>query len=204
MARQLSERTRQKILDAALGLMLERDFAEVSSREIAAQAGVAETTVFRYFPKKEAILTTIVDERGQEFFGEVDWILQVIERPIDQVLAVARKNFLFKFHNRDLLWVIEREMTFQRPSTEELFGNFRSFLTKYEGLVRSAIEVGELREGLDPRLVALQLLSISRTLVVQERLEGREITDEGEFLRRADILTGMLLDGIRTTPETPR
>lgn len=48
--------TRQKIADAALRLFLERGYAEVGIRDVAAEADVAVTTLFSHFASKEALV----------------------------------------------------------------------------------------------------------------------------------------------------
>lgn len=48
--------TRQSIADAALDLFLQRGFDGVSIKDIADQADVSTTTIFKHFPSKEALL----------------------------------------------------------------------------------------------------------------------------------------------------
>lgn len=48
--------TRQALADAALALFLERGFDEVGVKEVADAADVSVTTLFKYFPSKEALL----------------------------------------------------------------------------------------------------------------------------------------------------
>ncbi|MFV2175559.1 TetR/AcrR family transcriptional regulator [Actinomadura sp. LOL_016] len=55
--------TRQKIADAALRLFLERGYAEVGIRDVAAEADVAVTTLFSHFASKEAL----VFEQDEDF-----------------------------------------------------------------------------------------------------------------------------------------
>lgn len=54
------DRTRRAILDAAGALFLERGYARTTTAEIARQAGIAEGTVFNYFPAKAAILINVL------------------------------------------------------------------------------------------------------------------------------------------------
>jgi len=58
---------RAAILDAALGLFAERGFTGTAVPEIAAAAGVATGTIYRYFPGKDALLNTLY----QQWKGEL-------------------------------------------------------------------------------------------------------------------------------------
>ncbi|PYQ53586.1 MAG: TetR/AcrR family transcriptional regulator [Acidobacteria bacterium] len=54
------EATRQAILDSTLKLLREDGWPNVGTREIASEAGIANGTLFNYFPTKEAIVGTLV------------------------------------------------------------------------------------------------------------------------------------------------
>src|SRR5437667_8203029 len=56
------EATRQAILDATRTLLVERGWERVATRDIAAEAGVGNGTLFNYFPTKEAIVAVLVAE----------------------------------------------------------------------------------------------------------------------------------------------
>jgi AcrR family transcriptional regulator len=57
-----TEATRQRIIDVAIKLLLERWYDEISLREIAATAGVALQTVINHFGTKDGIFTAAFDE----------------------------------------------------------------------------------------------------------------------------------------------
>ena len=56
------EATRQAILDATRKLLVERGWEGVATRDIAAEAGVGNGTLFNYFPNKEAIVAELMAE----------------------------------------------------------------------------------------------------------------------------------------------
>jgi AcrR family transcriptional regulator len=54
---------RERILDTALQLMSERGAADTSMRQLAAACGLNVAVLYRYFPSKEDILRSVIEER---------------------------------------------------------------------------------------------------------------------------------------------
>lgn len=54
---------RERILDTALRLMSARGAADTSMRQLAAACGVNVAVLYRYFPSKEDILRSVIEER---------------------------------------------------------------------------------------------------------------------------------------------
>lgn len=75
--------TRQAIADAALRLFLERGYDDVGIREIADEADVSTTTLFKHFPVKEAL---VFDEEADQ---EARLLAAVRERPAGQSIPAA-------------------------------------------------------------------------------------------------------------------
>ena len=64
------EATRQTILDVTRDLLRERGWENVSTRDIAAAAEIANGTLFNYFPTKEAIVGAMVAESLATSYAE--------------------------------------------------------------------------------------------------------------------------------------
>jgi AcrR family transcriptional regulator len=58
-------RRRREIFQAALHLFLENGFNETSMREIAEAAGMGKSTLYDYFPSKDEILLSVVEDELQ-------------------------------------------------------------------------------------------------------------------------------------------
>jgi AcrR family transcriptional regulator len=56
------QRTRQALLDAALELLAERAFANLSLREVAKQAGIVPTAFYRHFASMDELGVALVEE----------------------------------------------------------------------------------------------------------------------------------------------
>lgn len=59
-----------ELLDAALGLFVEKGFAATRMEEVAARAGVSKGTVFLYFPSKVELFKAVVRENISGRFGQ--------------------------------------------------------------------------------------------------------------------------------------
>ena len=84
---------RRAIIDAVAPLLLEYG-ADVTTRQIAAAAGVAEGTLFRVFPDKAALLhatahSMLDPERSRRAFCDVDPAL-----PLSEMLAVVTEQLV--------------------------------------------------------------------------------------------------------------
>ncbi len=62
-----SRRRRQQIVDAGVDLLLAADLDDIQMLDVAAEGGVAISTVYRYFPSKEQLFAHVVHEWIQRF-----------------------------------------------------------------------------------------------------------------------------------------
>src|ERR1700689_2610778 len=67
-----SEQARLAVLEAADDLLVERGFADVTIEGIAARAGVAKQTIYRWWTSKTAILFDALSTDAAEHFTPVD------------------------------------------------------------------------------------------------------------------------------------
>lgn len=58
---------RQKILDAARHLLESKDYEQIQIRDVAAEAGVALGTLYRYFSSKEHLYAAVIFDWGAPF-----------------------------------------------------------------------------------------------------------------------------------------
>ncbi len=66
------ERTRERILEAALALFARQGFAGATMRDIAAEAGCSLGLAYRYFARKEDMVLALYDRLAQELIDEAD------------------------------------------------------------------------------------------------------------------------------------
>lgn len=85
--------TREKILEAALLLFSRKGYLGATTREIAAESGVAEVTLFRHFSSKEALLEQALS--SYTFLPALKEIMpSVLLLPYEKALTEIARRFL--------------------------------------------------------------------------------------------------------------
>ena len=74
------EERRQEILDTAMRLFYEKGYEKTSITDIANAIGVAQGLCYRYFPSKEALFDTAIDQYAEELAGK--FVLPQSSKPL--------------------------------------------------------------------------------------------------------------------------
>ena len=168
MPRTRSEGKRREILDAAEAAFGRREFDEVTTDDVAAEAGVGKGTLYRYFPTKEELYAATL----LRVLAELDVAL---ERPCTECRAARERLEAICRVMMQVLWA--RHTLFHAlyglgRSSGNLRREFRSRRSRIqkaiETVLREGIESGELRAH-DPYTAAQLLLGMIRSGVVFRR-----------------------------------
>ena len=91
---------KQRILEGARSLLAKDGLAELNTNKLAAEAGIAVGTIYQYFPNKQSILSTLVDEwltrirmEVEEFSSEESLALgfdELFSQFLDRIALVER------------------------------------------------------------------------------------------------------------------
>jgi len=147
---------RQRVVDTALRLFLERGYVATTIEAIAREAAVAPATVYQAFGTKQAILARVLD---QAITGDAepaalldrDWVKQAA-RPADprQRLAMVVRHTSQVAARTAPIKEVMRDAAASDPAVRQLLheDDRRRYLTQ-RALVDQVIGGGSLREGCD-------------------------------------------------------
>jgi len=154
-----------RIINAAINIFSEKGFEATRTREIAERAGIAEGTIFRYFPTKDAILERMVPLLIRVMLPR---FTGPIERIIKNHAADSVENILFEIitdrlhmirDNERFIKSVVPELIHRAPLMQQMETNVLPVIEQFVGKV---VEYGksrnELDQGLDAHLVMIQLL----------------------------------------------
>ncbi|TWH48460.1 TetR/AcrR family transcriptional regulator [Sporomusa sp. KB1] len=101
--------TREKILQAATELIVDKGFKETTTKDIAASAGVSEMSVFRHFGSKKAILVAIMKQYSFEYPIENGLREQLIWELEHDLLLLAEMQYHFNLRNEKAILIRFKE-----------------------------------------------------------------------------------------------
>jgi AcrR family transcriptional regulator len=153
--RQQADATRREILEAARRLFERQGYAATTMAAIAAEAGVAQKTVYVAFEMKSGVLRELwhVVLRGDE--GDVPvadqpWYREVLSEPdpVEQLRLNARNSRMVKLRVGSVGEVIRTAA----PSDPEIAELWRRIQSDYHSNQRAVVESLRAKKALDPAL----------------------------------------------------
>src|SRR5512141_1577840 len=188
---------RRRILEAAIRTFGRRGFHEARIADIAADAKVAEGTVYLYFRNKEDLLGVVFDESMDEVLEKGRALARMKAPAGERLTALVDLHLQFIGSDRDLASVFQIEL---RRSARLVERFSRSKLVEYFRLLgdvlRDGIARGEFRRGLDPKLAVRILFGAADEILSEWLLSG-----EKKPIANARQLVGTLLDGFAAEGE---
>lgn len=183
--RQLSPSTRDAIVKGTTRLLSMKEFAHVTTRAIAETAAISEATLFRYFPRKEDILVSILRNVAEGFFHEIETVVALVDGPAEKLLALCRAHARFGARNREIFAILQRECSYlgKKPMCTE---GLQRFLGKVTELIKLGVRAGVFRRDLDLETATLAFHGVIHNVMMEERLLLNKPYGDDEFVERAE------------------
>ncbi len=198
-----AEERRGQILRAALDVFSRKGFHGATIKEISSVAGLAEGTIYLYFPNKQEVLTgvfTLISEEtsaaGPKFpespgADDVAFLTALI---LERVRSLARYAPFIRLvvHEADLNEGLRREF-FARLHTP--------FVAQFEGYLRTRIAQGAFRP-VNTALVASICFRMVMSYLMTQHVLDRSVTRYGDDEYVPEMVSLMLCGLIGRTPQS--
>ncbi|NIN69467.1 MAG: TetR family transcriptional regulator [Anaerolineae bacterium] len=195
----LREQREAQILDAAARVFAKNGYARATTREIAAEAGVSEGTIYNYFDSKRDLLIAMSSRLALESLEQLD-ALPPREDVKAYVLALVKNRFHLLLKNIDLVRALMPEVLvdddLRTAYINEVLAPAIHYLGKY---IESRSEVGVFRE-VNTQVVARAMIGSVMSfgfLWLQQPSELEQVSRE-EVISE---VVGLFLDGLRLRPD---
>ncbi|HUA89233.1 MAG TPA: TetR/AcrR family transcriptional regulator [Steroidobacteraceae bacterium] len=186
------------IMTAARAVFSEKGFAEASTAEIAARAGVVEGTLYRYFPTKRELLTRVVEAFYEHIFADYEEQLKGVRGTWNRLRFLIWKHLSVLHADPALCRLIMHEL---RPSPQyrgtAIFKLNGRYTERTMAVIREGVASGEFGPRVPLKIVRDMIFGFA------EHHTWAYLRGEGQFSPElaADALTDLVYRGLAREPQ---
>lgn len=201
MAKKSEDERQAEILDAAVAFFSDKGYSAATTRDIATAAGVAEGTIFRYFPTKKSMLHAIT---LRFLSGSAEMAIGPIEEMLRNAEGRDLRSILYDILI-DRMDLLERLFPLARIALTEMLyhEDIRALIREklfnrgFEAFCRfhlAAEERGLIRRGLSSQAIFRSVMANIMLFVAQHKLFPSDNPTEVEaaFDQMFDVIYGGL------------
>jgi len=162
--------TKKRILNAAISLFSSKGFLGATTKEIASMAGVAEVTLFRYFPTKESLLEGVI--REYSFLPELKGLMGRLEGLSykDALREIASRFLDALLKRKDLIRIMFSEMPLYPAKTRQIHHDFHDEMLKTLAIYFEGLKDKGILRDIDTRLGARAFLGLFFSFFISQEL----------------------------------
>jgi len=194
----LKEARAAHILAAAARVFARNGYQKATTREIAAEAGVAEGTIYNYFKSKRELLFTMSSRLAMDSLREVE-ALPPMESEREYVTALVTSRFEVVLKNIDLVRALMPEVIVDDDFRQEYMDKVLAPAINYlAGYIRSRTKAGTFRT-VEPEIIARAMIGAVMSFGLLWLQQGSELHKRSRQ-ELVSELVGFFLDGLRVRP----
>jgi TetR/AcrR family transcriptional regulator of autoinduction and epiphytic fitness len=189
MAKKLTERKREDIIQAAKDEFSDKGFGATSMDRIAETAGVSKRTIYNHFDNKEELFKAITEDQCDIFMRMSEYPYQAGKplRPQLETIATQQMNMLCTDRFLRLAKMLTSETLTSPKLTESTFKNLQKENIGVVKWIRAAVEDGKLRVK-DHVAAGKQFMGLLEIFTVWPYLYGMEHVQEHEQEKRQAVI----------------
>lgn len=166
------EVTRSEIRKVSLALFAQCGYAAVSMRQIASQVGVQASAIYQYYPNKQQILVSLLQNHMDGLIKACHEELAASD-PVKRLEQFARFHIRYNINRPDEVFLSYMELRSLEP---EGFVTIAALRNKYEAILKSILCDGD-KSGVmkvdDPHVSAMAILAMLTGVNTWYRSGGR-------------------------------
>lgn len=173
---------RNLILDAALKTFVKRGYNDTKVAEIAAEANVAEGTLYNYFSSKEEILLALFDEKWKKIIDEIKLKINTLDDPNEKLKAIFKLIIKIIRKDRDLAEIFLIDM----KQSNLFLNNYTinrviEFINIIEEVLKEGKRKGIYKKNLDTRVAKMIIFGAAQGILMSWLLTESKIIKDRSF-----------------------
>lgn len=199
----IREQRAAQILSAAAKVFATKGYQRATTREIAAEAGVAEGTIYNYFESKRDLLIAMSSRLAWDSLQELETLPPMEDERAYVTAWVTNRFESLIIRNIDLIRALMPEVlvddNLRRAYMNEVLSPAVSYLGEY---IDSRIEAGAFRV-VEPKIVARAMIGVVMSFGLLWLQPGSE-PDQASREELVSEVVALFLDGLRIRPAEDR
>lgn len=198
--RKSHDQRKQEIVQAALELAADQGVARATTAAIAERVGIAQPTVFRHFPDRDAIFRAAIDTVGQGMQAELGPLFEGDGPPDHRLRRIlnAQLAYISRFKGMPRILFSDR-LHLEAPA---LKAEVRTIMSGFAGRLTELIREGVWAERfgpVDPETAAWQVIALIQGTLLRWSLYDFDfpLAEQGE------TLWGFVAGALRVPGEQP-
>lgn len=180
-----------EIILSSIDVFARTNYENATTALLAREAGIAEGTLYKYFPSKKELflecfryIEGLLTERYQRIYKETgDQPLEYVKR-----VALSYQEFVRENPNMRKFMAFLLNNTYDEDFYKELTGFLNLNISMIERMLAAAMEKGELRNRVNPHVVAWLFVGGYFTIILMYEVEGEEALDPDFLKEYMDIM----------------
>ena len=183
--------TPEQLLDVVVAEFNARGYDATTMEDIAGATGMTKSAVYHHVSGKEELLRLAVDRALTALFAVLDEPAATTGPPADRLEHVVRRSAQVLVELLPYVTLLLR-VRGNTQTEREALARRREFDRRLSALVQDAIDAGQVRGDVDPRLVTRLLFGMVNSLTEWYRPDGPHGPDE-----LGDAVVALAFDGLR-------
>ena len=183
--------TPEELLDLVVAEFNARGYDATSMEDIARATGMTKSAVYHHVPGKEALLRLAVTRAVEALEGVLDEPRSTSGPAAERLEHVLRRSAEVLVELLPYVTLLLR-VRGNTATERDALARRRELDRRLSGLVQDAIDAGEVRADLDPRMVSRLLFGMVNSLTEWYRPDGPHGPEE-----LGDALVGLAFGGLR-------
>jgi AcrR family transcriptional regulator len=183
--------TKDGLLELVVKVFNERGYEAASMEDLAKASGFTKSTFYHHVSGKEELLRMAVDRALDALSAALDDTMAHGDRPVEQLETAIRRTtqvLLAELPYVTLLLRVRGNTSIERDA----LARRRAIDARLAALVKAAVDAGQIRGDIDPRLVSRLLFGMVNSITEWYRPGGRSSSQQAIV----DATVNLAMDGL--------
>lgn len=180
-----------RILDAACRLLLHYGYDKTTQADIASEAGIAKSTLYRRWKKKDDVMMALLWRESRQYTE--DWLSRIEDDPHSGSMSSLFKHALLALYGNAFMHALltrERHLVGRMVHIANVNGIYQQRAQLISGLIRRMQEVGAIRQDISAETMAFVMNGMQYGILsLAEMTDDAQTPDMQSVLH---IMSGMI------------